>query len=634
MGHAHNNNSNNNNNNNPIIIKTKESPSFIEEFPSDSFIDSLLNFEEWGVDKDIVAIMNSKPNLVEEEEEVNNKEIDIIIKQEEVDVCDKLDDLIQQRMDKVCLTSSDAADGIESTSLVIKDEVVVENEDKIDTNGINNGDVKVELDDNDNEEEEEVEDDSSSSSSSGSSSSSSDDEDEEEEDSEEDDEGKKVKGDGEMEEGEIMEEMVAWSDNDDGDEEDVVKGPIRSRNEVQDLPPVPPVTVTIQPHHQTLPVGVVLSIMGAQVIVEGVENHNPLSEGSILWITESRSPLGVVDEIFGPVKNPYYIVRYNSEIEVPTAIQQGSLVSFVPEFADYVLNNNNLYKKGYDASGENDEELSEELEFSDDEKEAEYKKMIKMSKRNLSEQKNGHKKDKKSRNRGGKWKNDPQCLANLQVNGSSGGPTRGPHAVSPSQVNGSSGGPTSGSQGFAQSSQTPNFNGPPLGVWPNGFPSMQPQNIGFPQNGFPSNVPFMQQSFTQQPFQNLGLPNLAPFLPQFNNSGQMFPSNFVQGVPPNYGANLAFASWPTGMPQNNFNQSQVGAPMMFQGLQQGVAMPNGLQMENNLRPPFAAAAANAQTSQSSDQGNGLSNRGGRQPFQRGGGRFRGGRRGRSGPQSR
>ncbi|GJW50897.1 H/ACA ribonucleoprotein complex non-core subunit NAF1, partial [Tanacetum coccineum] len=114
---------------------------------------------------------------------------------------------------------------------------------------------------------------------------------------------------------------------------------------------VPSVTVTTQPHHQTLLVGVVLSTMGEQVIVEGVDNHNPLSEGSILWITECRSPLGVVDEIFGSVKNPYYIVRFNSE--------------------------------RYDASGENEGELSEELEFSDDEKEAEYKKMIEIPKKGI-----------------------------------------------------------------------------------------------------------------------------------------------------------------------------------------------------------------------------------------------------------
>ncbi|KAL6553549.1 hypothetical protein OROGR_007391 [Orobanche gracilis] len=191
-----------------------------------------------------------------------------------------------------------------------------------------------------------------------------------------------------IEEGEIIlsdtDGLVASSDH-----EDVESGPITSKNELKFLPPVPSISVTLQPHHQTLPVGVILSIIGAQVIVEGIERHNPLNEGSILWITESRLPLGVVDEIFGPVKNPYYIVRYNSEDEVPTIIQQGTLVSFVQEFANHVLNDKSLYQKGYDASGENDEELSDELEFSDDEKEAEYRRMLKMKKRGTNESKPG-----------------------------------------------------------------------------------------------------------------------------------------------------------------------------------------------------------------------------------------------------
>ncbi|KAI3718501.1 hypothetical protein L6452_19375 [Arctium lappa] len=536
------------------------------------------------------------------------------IKTEIEEVCDsgKLGDLgrlIQEGMGRVRLTSgADVIDGVVSSEVTVGDENSMRNDVKQeDVSGevknVNENEVK-----NDTEKSGDNKDESSSSSSSSSDSDDDDDEEEEEEESddeeeEEDTKGiKKVKGEVEMEEGEIRDFA---SDDEDGD---VVKGPIRSKNEVQHLPPVPPVNVTIEPHHQTLPVGVVLSIIGAQVIVEGVENHNPLSEGSILWITESRSPLGVVDEIFGPVKNPYYMVRYNSETEVPTGIQQGSLISFVPEFADYVLNNNNLYKKGYDASGENDEELDDEIEFSDDEKEAEYKKMIKMSKRGSSEQKTGNtKKDKKSRNRVGNWKNDHQPSPASQVNGFAGRPPTSGPGVGPA---------------FSPGPPPPNLTGP-SGVWPNGFPSIQPQNMGFPPNGYPPNVPFMQQNFNQQPI----VPFMQPFHPQFNTNGQMFPSNFGQGVPPNFGASSAFTSWPAGMPQNGFNQSQVGPPMAFQGFPfnpsmnvqpQGVAMPNGLQMENNgaMRPPMA---------------NGFPNRGGRKPFQRGGGRFRGGR---SGQQSR
>ena len=142
-------------------------------------------------------------------------------------------------------------------------------------------------------------------------------------------------------------------------------------------------------------------MLGAQVIVEGVEKHNPLNEGSILWITESRSALGLVDEIFGPVRNPYYIVRYNLESEVPAGIRPGISISFVPEFANHVLNDKSLYSKGYDASGANDEELLEEEEFSDDEKEAEHRKMQRNKKRGTNDNKIGNvKKDEK---RFGNW---------------------------------------------------------------------------------------------------------------------------------------------------------------------------------------------------------------------------------------
>ncbi|XP_010278349.1 PREDICTED: H/ACA ribonucleoprotein complex non-core subunit NAF1-like [Nelumbo nucifera] len=159
------------------------------------------------------------------------------------------------------------------------------------------------------------------------------------------------------------EEMVGWSD-DDG--EGVITPPIKSKNEVEKLPEVPPVDVALEPHNQILPVGVILSIIGAKV-VEGTEKNNPLNEGSILWITETRLPLGLADEIFGPVKNPYYVVRYNLDKEVPDGISQGTPVSFVEEFANHVLNEKNLYKKGYDTSGENNE-VFDEAEFSDDQR--------------------------------------------------------------------------------------------------------------------------------------------------------------------------------------------------------------------------------------------------------------------------
>ncbi|KAJ6801895.1 H/ACA ribonucleoprotein complex non-core subunit NAF1-like [Iris pallida] len=223
-----------------------------------------------------------------------------------------------------------------------------------------------EKNDKDDEEEEGSSDESSSSSSSSSTSSS--------EEAEDEEEG--------VIKGSETEETLFISDDDDEEEggPPVQKGPIRSKHELEDLPPVRSVEVSLEPHQQTIPLGVISSIFGSRVIIEGSEKHSALNEGSIIWITESRSPLGIVDEIFGPVKSPYYVIRYNSDEEVPTGISVGSAVSFVPEFAESVLNNKDLHKKGYDASGDNDEELSNE-EFSDDEKEAEYRKSLREQKR-------------------------------------------------------------------------------------------------------------------------------------------------------------------------------------------------------------------------------------------------------------
>lgn len=120
-------------------------------------------------------------------------------------------------------------------------------------------------------------------------------------------------------------------------------------------------------------------ILGDRVIVEGSVKHNPLNEGSILWITQTRSPLGLVDEVFGPVKSPFYLIRHNSDEDVPPGISVGTTVSFVTEFASYVLNNNNaVYQKGYDLG---EDEVDDEVEFSDDEKEAEYRRALRQAKR-------------------------------------------------------------------------------------------------------------------------------------------------------------------------------------------------------------------------------------------------------------
>ncbi|XP_016503363.2 uncharacterized protein LOC107821443 [Nicotiana tabacum] len=410
-------------------------------------------------------------------------------------------------------------------------------------------------------------------------------------------------GEVDMEEGEIEasdpDEMVAWNEDDDTG----VKGPIRSKNEVQALPPVPAVTVTLQPHHQMLPVGVVSSIIGAQVVVEGVEKHTPLYDGSILWITESRSPLGIVDEIFGPVKNPYYIVRYNSDNEVPTGINPGTLISFVPEFSELVLNDNSLYKKGYDASGENDEEVSEAEEFSDDEKEAEYKRMLKMKKRGATnDQKPGNNKDKrKPKNKSQNWKHNESAAADVQRENARPPFDQSQHFISTAAGSLDQGVyPNSSFHGHGQSSRPPSVSlfppmekapgqaAPSTGVWTNGIPYQQPQNMSFP-NALPTiGMPWPQQIHQQQMFP-MPSPNAVPFEQQMNPT---LSSNFIfpAGGQPNFGAGPSFLPWPA-LGQNVFNQPQLSMGQMAPTpLILGGQVPvNGPQMvQNNNSQPNAA----------------------------------------------
>ncbi|XP_010323717.1 H/ACA ribonucleoprotein complex non-core subunit NAF1 isoform X2 [Solanum lycopersicum] len=425
-----------------------------------------------------------------------------------------------------------------------------------------------------------------------------------------------------MEEGEIVasdvDEMVGW---DDDDEDTGVKGPIRSKNEVQVLPPVPEVTATLQPHHQMQPVGVVSSTIGAQVVVEGVEKHTPLCDGSILWITESRFPLGIVDEIFGPVKNPYYIVRYNSENEVPPGIHPGTLISFVPEFSSYILNDNSLYKKGYDASGENDEEASED-EFSDDEKEAEHRRMLKMKKRDvMNDQKPGNRKDKRNlKNRPQNWKHDQGVAADVQhKNGklsvdqsprfipaaaAAAAPMdQGIHQSAPRQGHGQSIRPPSVPP-FPHMQNSPGLASPSTGVWPNGFPFQQPQNMGFPNTLPNMGMSWPQQGHPQQMFQ-MPLPNALPFEQQINPA---LPPNFMfPGGLPNFGAGPPFGPWPA-FGQNVFNQP--GMPMGLPGqftpapMNLGGQVPaNGPQLgQNNNSQPNAVVPGYINGSPNFNQG--------------------------------
>eukprot|EP00959_Pyramimonas_sp_CCMP1952_P054398 1137535-Pyramimonas_sp.AAC.1 len=97
----------------------------------------------------------------------------------------------------------------------------------------------------------------------------------------------------------------------DMDEEEPA-GPIKSKNEVVDLPALealPEIAESVE----LMAAGRVTAKLAAgprdsNIIVQATDGAKVLDEGSIICLP-TRAPIGRVEEIFGPVSAPFYIVR-------------------------------------------------------------------------------------------------------------------------------------------------------------------------------------------------------------------------------------------------------------------------------------------------------------------------------------
>lgn len=279
--------------------------------------------------------------------------------------------------------------------------------------------------------------------------------------------------------------------------------------------------------------------------MEGSENHDPLDQGSVLWITGRQTPLGVIDDTFAQVKNPHYVVRYNLESEIPDGVHEGTLISFIAEFAKHVLNSKDLYKKGSDASGMNDEEVFNETEFSDDEQEAEYNRMQKLAKRGQSSRNSDRMKNNR---RHVPLKDGSVPKRQIVAHG------HGPPIPSSGQgffgVGRGHSSPLPGTgQGFSGVGRGHSSPLPPLLALPH-------RPSGFPTNSVSCN-PENTQNFHQQSMQGI------PFQQQFNPSQRFPPPTVYPGGQPNMYAEPMHAQQP--MNQNQWTHfPQFQAPTCFQ----------------------------------------------------------------------
>ena len=159
-----------------------------------------------------------------------------------------------------------------------------------------------------------------------------------------------------------------------------ISGPLRTQNEKPDEHvPKPDVAVTAEMKIEELGnvEGTVENVVLVKAKISG--EYQVLEHGSVLCL-EDRSVIGVVAETLGRVQQPYYSVRFtNTTAIVEAGITKNTKIFYVEQYSTSVFTQPLRAFKGSDASNLHDEEVGdEELEFSDDEAEAEHKRRIKI----------------------------------------------------------------------------------------------------------------------------------------------------------------------------------------------------------------------------------------------------------------
>ena len=159
-------------------------------------------------------------------------------------------------------------------------------------------------------------------------------------------------------------------------------GQLRTKNEIpEEVIPKPDVTIT--PDMRIEELGVVETIVENIILIKAKTSgeYRALESGSVLCL-EDRGVIGVVSETLGRVQQPLYTVRFTSAGDITAAgISMGTKVFYPEQHAKYALTQVLKAYKGSDASNLHDEEVGdEEMEFSDDEAEAEHKRRLKQKK--------------------------------------------------------------------------------------------------------------------------------------------------------------------------------------------------------------------------------------------------------------
>ncbi|KAI4733120.1 NAF1-domain-containing protein [Aureobasidium sp. EXF-12298] len=158
---------------------------------------------------------------------------------------------------------------------------------------------------------------------------------------------------------------------------------LRTKNEVpEEVVPKPDVTVT--PDMKITPLGAVQHVVDTLILIKAFTSgeYQVLESGSVLCL-ENREVIGAVQDTIGKVEEPLYSVAFTRPSDISDLnIATNTKIFYVDSHSTYVFTQPLKNLKGTDASNLHDEEVAdEEMEFSDDEAEAAYKRAKKEAKK-------------------------------------------------------------------------------------------------------------------------------------------------------------------------------------------------------------------------------------------------------------
>lgn len=181
------------------------------------------------------------------------------------------------------------------------------------------------------------------------------------------------------------------SDGEGGQDNGAGKTSLRTLNEKPDEI-VPKPNIHITPEMKIQELGDVENLVENSVLIKAktTGEYQVLETGSLLCLSD-RSVIGVVAETLGRVQQPYYSVRFTNAAGIAEAgISKGTPIFYSEQHSTTVFTQSLKAFKGSDASNLHDEEVADdEIEFSDDEAEAEYKRQQKNAKQARREGRSG-----------------------------------------------------------------------------------------------------------------------------------------------------------------------------------------------------------------------------------------------------